>query len=120
MLTNKISCNSDAFIMNEINYGSGLDYSKNYGTFRYNRGRGLEVYNENSGGWEIIGQNINLDLSHKTKMILDWAQKAMEREAEIETLAKKYEAVANLKQSAEEINQQLQTVVALVKEHKNV
>lgn len=67
----------------------------------------------NSGGWHMvhIGSNPTVDVSFEIKQVLEWAKKRMAFEQEVETLAEQYSSVKLAKD-------QLDMVLALVKDHK--
>lgn len=71
------------------------------GNMRFNTStQNMEVYDGNN--WIILNSGIShVDVSHKTKEILQWAEKKMKEEARLEELCKQYPGLAKAKDNFE-------------------
>jgi hypothetical protein len=65
------------------------------GQIRYNPNtQEMEVYD--GVGWARITSNASVDLSHRTKQILDWADKKMSQELELQYMMARYPGLREL------------------------
>jgi hypothetical protein len=83
------------------------------GMVRYNTNH-FEVYDGYS--WESLARSATVDLTHDSRQALEWAIKKMKEEAAIEKL-KDNPAIADLLRQKADIEEKLQIVKILIKDH---
>ena len=87
------------------------------GMLRYT-GSQMQVYDGN--GRQVVGGGMaTVDLTARTKMILEWAENEMFKQKRYQTLAEKHPAMADAMAAVEEAKQKLQVIAALVEEDQN-
>jgi hypothetical protein len=99
-------------------YGSSLSgYVRNtdepYGNVRYYNGR-FEVHNGNS--WQTLPTSTaSIGLDPYVEIVIEWAQKKIQEEVELETLAKSNETIKNLLEQKKLVESQIEMVKVLTK-----
>lgn len=87
------------------------------GMVRYTNNQ-MQVYDGN--GWQQIGGGIaTIDLTARTKRVLEWAEHQMIQQAHYEELAKKFPAMKDALDTVEIAKEKLKVVAALVEEEKH-
>lgn len=110
--------NSSSIWLTVTGGNGGVNYINNYsgaqgvGNMRYNTAsQNLEIWDGNN--WVLLSTTYaTVDISAKTKQILEWCEKKMQEEIVLENLAEKYPAIKDLQD-------QLAATVKLCQETEN-
>lgn len=87
------------------------------GMVRYS-GNQMQVYDGN--GWQTIGGGTaTVDLTARTKKILEWAEEQMLQQERYAKLAAKHPAMAEALDVVEQAKEKLRVIAALVEEDQN-
>lgn len=86
------------------------------GMLRYNNNQ-MQVYD--GGHWQTVGGGTaTVDLTARTKRILEWAEREMLEQEKFQQLAKKHQAMEDALNSVREAQEKLRIIAILVEEEK--
>ena len=86
------------------------------GIVRYNNNQ-MQVYDGN--GWQSVGGGMaTIDLTARTKAVLEWAKYEMLQQRKYEELAKKHPAMQDALDNIEIAKEKLKVIAALVEEEE--
>jgi hypothetical protein len=106
--------------------GSATNYINNYpgaqgvGNMRFNTtNQNMEVYDGNS--WITLQMgHVNVGLNSRAEDLLDWAEKKMTEELELEVLANSNPTIKDLMETIKQKQEQITIVKALIKKEVTV
>jgi hypothetical protein len=106
--------------------GSVTNYINNYsgaqgvGNIRFNTAnQNMEVYDGN--GWILLQMgHVNVGLNSRAEDLLDWAEKKMTEEFELEALANSNPTIKDLMETIKQKQEQISIVKALIKKEVTV